>query len=208
MRRLILSWRKPDGRASCERPVALWVQARAEPVIGPRFARTHWLGRDDQRRSRGTIAPEFCINVSLCKQRAQGKPVAGCTRSLVCSEESTRVSHYRFNRDTRPSLRNGVNGVVRAFPGVRDLIVTVVRGIIITRDLSTSPGAPGPHASAVRRDITRQSISPASIASRPTFVTTRTPLLPRRDSAEDAADLGISVIQKACDRLARWAICA
>jgi hypothetical protein len=127
------------------------------------------------------MAPESCINVSLCKQRAQGKPGAGCTRSLVCSEESTRVSHYRFNRDTRPSLRNGVNGVVRALPGVRDLIVTVVRGITITRDLSTSPGVPGPHASAVRSDITRQSISSASVASRPTFVTTRTPLLPRRD---------------------------
>src|ERR1700760_1894179 len=25
----------------------LWVPARAEPVTGPRFARTRWLGRDD-----------------------------------------------------------------------------------------------------------------------------------------------------------------
>jgi hypothetical protein len=27
---------------------------------------------------------------------------------------------------TRPSLHDGVNGVVRALPGVRDLVVTVV----------------------------------------------------------------------------------
>jgi hypothetical protein len=25
----------------------LWVPGRAEPVIGPRFARTRWLARDD-----------------------------------------------------------------------------------------------------------------------------------------------------------------
>jgi len=57
---------------------------------------------------------------------------------------STRVSHHRFNRNIRPSLRNGVNGLLRALPGVRDLLVTVA-----CRRLSTSQGAPGPHAFAI-----------------------------------------------------------
>jgi hypothetical protein len=62
------------------------------------------------------------------------------------------VSNHRFNRDTRPSLRDGVNGVVRALPGVRDLIVTVARGMVFRR-LSTSPRVPGPHAFASLRQI-------------------------------------------------------
>ena len=60
----------------------------------------------------------------------------------------------RFNRDTRPSLRNGFNGVVRALPGVRDLIVTVISGFVARR-LDASPGASGPHAFAVRSHIVR-----------------------------------------------------
>ena len=51
---------------------------------------------------------------------------------------------------TRPSLRNGVNGVVRALPGVHDRLVTVMRESS-PRALGTSPGVPGPHAFAVRR---------------------------------------------------------
>jgi hypothetical protein len=70
-------------------------------------------------------SPELYIDVTLKNQRAQGRPDAGCTRGLVCNKESTRVRNHRFNRSDRPSLRNGVNGVVRALPGVRDLIVTV-----------------------------------------------------------------------------------
>ena len=43
-------------------------------------------------RSRGIILPELCIDiVPLKKRRAQGRPGAGCTRSLVCSVKSTRV---------------------------------------------------------------------------------------------------------------------
>jgi hypothetical protein len=34
---------------------------------------------------------------------------ANRTRSLVCSEKSTRVSHYRQGRTIRHSLRDGVN---------------------------------------------------------------------------------------------------
>jgi hypothetical protein len=70
--------------------------------------------------------PRFCEKQRPSKTRAQGRPGAGRTRSLVCSEGSTRVIHHRLDRNIRPSLRDGVNAYVRALPGVRDLIVTVI----------------------------------------------------------------------------------
>src|ERR1700761_9654102 len=49
-------------------------------------------------RSRGPICPSSAKqSPSLCR-RAQGRPDAGCTRGLVCSEESTRVRNHRFHR--------------------------------------------------------------------------------------------------------------
>src|SRR5215472_4814613 len=54
------------------------------PRAGPRF--------------RDINCPDFANALSLRDQRAQGKPGADCTRSLVCSKKSTRVSHHRFNR--------------------------------------------------------------------------------------------------------------
>src|ERR1700751_4940327 len=47
--------------------------------------------------------------------------------------------------------------LLRALPGVRDLIVTVACGIV-TRRLSASPGAPGPHDFVVRNRFARQTI--------------------------------------------------
>ena len=117
---------------------------------------------------------------SLEEKRAQGRPGAGRTRSLVCSVGSTRIIHHRLDRNIRPSLRDGVNAYFRALPGVRDLIVTVACGLV-TRRLSARPRAPGPHDFVVRVHAARRATQPASIASRPTFVTTRSPLLPRRN---------------------------
>src|SRR5262249_10815196 len=70
-------------------------------------------------------------------------------RMLVAPAASCAVkkAHELFTTGstgaTRSSLRNGVNGVVRALPGVRDLIVTVARKSSPCA-LSTSPGVPGP----------------------------------------------------------------
>jgi hypothetical protein len=61
------------------------------------------------------------------------------------------------------------------------LLVTVARKSS-PRALDTSPGVPGPHAFAVRIDIARLTISSASTAPRLAFVTTRTPLMSRRDA--------------------------
>src|SRR6202008_541378 len=90
------------------------------------------------------------------KQRAQGRPGAGRTRSLVCSKKA----HELFT--TGSTETSGlpcamVLTLLRALPGVRDLIVTVACGII-TRRLSASPGAPGPHDFVVRNRFARQTI--------------------------------------------------
>jgi hypothetical protein len=54
------------------------------------------------------------------KQRAQGKPGARCTHSLACEiDKAHERSHHRFTGFTRPSLRNGFNGLYRALPGDR-----------------------------------------------------------------------------------------
>jgi hypothetical protein len=69
-------------------------------------------------------APERCIMVSpLAKQRAQGKPGARRTRSLACEmNKAHEYRHHRFAEITRPSLRNGFNGFLRALPGDRALL--------------------------------------------------------------------------------------
>ena len=41
------------------------------------------------------------------QERAQGKPGASRTRSLVRKLKNTRVSHHRYAEAIRPSLRNG-----------------------------------------------------------------------------------------------------
>jgi hypothetical protein len=104
-------------------------------------------------------------------RRTEGAGKTGCwlhPQPRVQQRKHTS-SHYRFNRDTRPSLRDGVNAYVRALPGVRDLIVTVTSGsrrvgpegpTSPIRSLSASPGAPGPHDFAVRDRFARQTIRP------------------------------------------------
>ena len=72
------------------------------------------------------IAPEDMPSFASLKrgagdpqERAQGKPGASRTRSLVCKMKNTRVSHHRYAEAIRPSLRNGFNGLLRALPGDR-----------------------------------------------------------------------------------------
>src|SRR5579871_282375 len=51
--------------------------------------------------------------------RAQGKPGAHRTRSLVRKIESTRVSHYRYAGRSGLPCAIGFNGFLRARPGDR-----------------------------------------------------------------------------------------
>src|ERR1700757_3969696 len=58
--------------------------------------------------SRGMICPGLAKPPPPKAERAQGKPGAQHTRSLVCGEKSTRVSHHGSAETRRPSLRNGL----------------------------------------------------------------------------------------------------
>ena len=74
--------------------------------------------------------------------------------------------------------------LIRALPGDRALLPPSLSRILLPRKLSASVGAPGPHDFAVRDQRRSSCDTTASTASRPTFVTTRTPLLPRRDGGK------------------------
>ena len=75
--------------------------------------------RDERDRSRGAFAPESCINrLPSRSKRAQGRPGAGRTHGPPANKKAGG-SHHRLGRDTRPSLRDGFNGVLRALPGDR-----------------------------------------------------------------------------------------
>jgi hypothetical protein len=88
---------------------------------------------------------------TLEKQRAQETPGASCTRSLVCSVESTRVVTTGSAGSTRRFLRNGFNGFLRALPGDRALLPpspALLRANLTPasgrQDHTTSPSARAP----------------------------------------------------------------
>ena len=110
---------------------------------------------DAASHSRGAIASGSCI--MRVSQKSEGAGNAGAKLAPIAlrvdEKRHASFSHYRSSRFPRHSLRNGFNGLLRALPGVRDLIVTVARDT--SRRLSTSPGVPGPHAFAVRAPAVR-----------------------------------------------------
>src|ERR1700741_2308113 len=63
---------------------------------------------DGRPHSRGMICPGLAKPSPSKPERAQGKPGAQCTRSLVCTKKSTRVSHHGSAETRRHSLRNGL----------------------------------------------------------------------------------------------------
>ena len=78
--------------------------------------------------SRGRICPGFAEAVTLESKRAQGMPGVLHTRSLVCSEESTRVRNYRYaERSGIPCTT--VLRLIRDLPGVPGLLATVAMPI-------------------------------------------------------------------------------
>src|SRR6202158_3086657 len=105
----------------------------------------------------------------------------------VRNKKAHERSHHGHTGFTQHSLRNGFNGFLRALPGGRAFLppspaensasLTPASG---RQDHTTSPSAPAP---LVLRHHPRPS-HPA-----PTFVTTRTPLLSRRDGASRKFDL-------------------
>ena len=96
------------------------------------------------------------------------------------------VSRRRRGR-VSASLEAGRSPVysTQLLPGVHDLLVTVARAMRKhCHALGTSQGVPEPHSFAVRIKCCSSVSAFASTASRPAFVTTRPPLLSRRDGGK------------------------
>ena len=93
----------------------------AELVPVHLFGTASFVKQPAMRRHSFAIPPHvsrgFCAFVPPSrKQRAQGMPDARCTRGRVCSKKHTR-QQPRVHRNSRHSLHNGFNGVLRALPG-------------------------------------------------------------------------------------------
>src|ERR1700737_2418482 len=89
--------------------------------------------------------------------QTEGPGKAGCPlhpQPRVQCVGSTRVSSPQVHRNTRPSLRNGFNGFLRALPGDRACLPPSSRGTNPAK-LDASVGASGPHDFAVRVSIIR-----------------------------------------------------
>jgi hypothetical protein len=109
--------------------------------------------------------------------------------AAACATKSTRVSNHRFTGNIRPSLRNGFTAY---------FVLSLVTGLFchhhsqgLSRDLSASVGAPGPHAFAVRISIARLATPPRPPHPAPNVRDDReAPLLWERDGANITTDLG------------------
>src|ERR1041384_2861184 len=79
----------------------LWIPALAEPVIGPRFARTRWLGRND----RGGLLRRLALaaflllgNARLLAAQAAQVVELGAA-NLAPAHDLDRVDHRRVERE-------------------------------------------------------------------------------------------------------------
>jgi hypothetical protein len=147
--------------------------------MGRSRARVRGIGITVPRRN----TPELCRQPPSKKQRAQGRPGASSHPRPVCiGRKHTVVTTGGAGSSGLPCAM--VLRLIRDLPGDRALLPPSLSQAN-PRELSASVGAPGPHAFAVRISAARLATLPASTASHPAFVTTRTPLLSRRDGAEN-----------------------
>jgi hypothetical protein len=103
-------------------PEAAVLEPSGRGVLDAPLSRSMTAEGDVTCRSRGTKCPRCSSKLPSKIQRVQGMPDARCTRSRLCSKESTGVSNYRYAAIFRHSLRNGFNGFLRALPGDRALL--------------------------------------------------------------------------------------
>ena len=66
-------------------------------------------------RSRGAFRARAMPISRPLRERAQGRPGAGCTHGPPAAKNAGG-SHHRYEPDSRPSLRDGLNGLLRALP--------------------------------------------------------------------------------------------
>jgi hypothetical protein len=90
------------------------------------------------------------------KMRAQGKPGARCTRSLACEmKKAHEHRHHRYSRNTRPSLRNGFNGFLRALPGDRACLPPSPPRSLLLKNLTPASGRQDHTTSPSARNVIR-----------------------------------------------------
>ena len=149
---------------------------------------------DTSPRSRDKACPSFSIKRSLFETEGAGKTGRRLAPMVRVQQKSTRQNH-RLSRN-RPAFP------AQWFYGLYAL--SPVTGLCCHRrphrssrcELSLSVGRPGPHDFAVRISAVRPHERSCASPSRPShpasrFVTiAHTPLMPRRDGADDASDLG------------------
>ena len=85
-------------------------------------------------RSRGAMRPRPVQEISLKRQREQGKPGARSTRSPCALVGKHTVVTTVAPEVTRLSPRNGFNGFLRALPGDEFLFVTVADRLAVQRN--------------------------------------------------------------------------
>ena len=125
-----------------------------------------------RRCSRGADVPSVCQTRSLAKVRAQGKPGARCTRSLVCKSKKHTSKSPQVPPDHPAFPARRFDGLFHVLPGDRLYCLRRKRNAKHRRQLDASIGATGPHGFAVR-DIYRSSFRycRAHRIPRPTSVT-------------------------------------
>src|SRR5438477_12471780 len=119
------------------------------------------------------FARGFTNSLSLCEQRAQGKPGADCTRGLVCQTHSNRRTRaYRFSRNSPAFPAQWLYDLLRALPGeraclppspLRSLLLKSLAPASRRQDHTTSP-----YALAFSSGVKKTPDAKASTAFQPT----------------------------------------
>src|SRR6202023_2023847 len=108
------------------------------------------------------------------------RPIAACA---MAERKSTRVS--QVTPETPGIPRAMVLRLIRALPGDRALLPPSLLRSLLLKNLAPASGRQDHATSPSASSAARLATPTASTASRPAFVTTRTPLLSRRDGAEN-----------------------
>ncbi len=156
--------------------------------------------------SRRDLRPSFASRLTL--QETEGAGKAGCRPHpwSACSKKA-RGRTTGTSRTSRPSLRDGLR-LIRDLPGAPGCLATVASETRKRlRQLNTSVGVSGPRDFAVRARGFSSYSPRASTASRfPRIVTTRTPLMWRRDKRDDRSDLPDTARPISCGMVTRRAV--